>query len=84
LSAHISPLKKFATALYRELHDPCVRALWTALEAFLGVIVGSGVMSLDVSVLEAAGVAALSGVLTVALAYVRQKRIQSEGVANPE
>jgi hypothetical protein len=64
--------------LFRELRDPSIKALWTALEAFLGVIVGSGVMSLDVSVLQAAGVAALSGVLTVGLAYVRQKRISSE------
>jgi hypothetical protein len=65
-------------SLRDELKDPLTRAAWTAAEAFLAVVIGSGVMDLGVSTLQAAGIAATSAALTVVLAWVRQKRTDAE------
>jgi hypothetical protein len=65
-------------SLRDQLKDPLVRAGWTAAEAFLAVVIGSGVMDLSVSTLQAAGIAATSAALTVVLAWVRQQRTAAE------
>ena len=65
-------------SLRDELKDPLTRAGWTAAEAFLAVLIGSGVMDLGVSTIQAAGIAATSAALTVLLAWVRQKRAEAE------
>jgi hypothetical protein len=54
------------------------RALWTALESGLAVLLAANLLSFDVTTVQAAGVAALSSGLTVISAFVRHQREEAE------
>lgn len=60
------------------LRDMAERTLWTATESFLAVIIGSGVLDLSVSTLQAAGISAISAAVTVVFVWVRQQRAKLE------
>ena len=53
--------------------DLAYRSFWTFVEAFLAVMIGSGALELDVSTVEAAGVAGIGAALTVVLVFARQR-----------
>ncbi len=58
--------------------DYIERAVWTAIETALAVIIGTNLMDIDLDTLQAAGISGLSAALTVMSVYVRKKRAQSE------
>lgn len=49
------------------------RGLWTALQAFIAVLLGASAGMIDANVLQAAGVAALGAGLSVVKSYAGQK-----------
>jgi hypothetical protein len=49
------------------------RTFWTFVEAFLAVLIGSGVLELGVDVVQAAAIAGIGGALTVVLVFARQQ-----------
>lgn len=53
--------------------DLAHRAFWTFVEAFLAVLIGSGVLELGVDVVQAAAIAGIGGALTVVLVFARQQ-----------
>jgi hypothetical protein len=55
---------------YRDLLH---RTFWTFVEAFLAVLIGSGVLELGVDVMQAAAIAGIGGALTVVLVFARQQ-----------
>lgn len=60
------------------------RALWTAIEAGIAVLIAANLMDFDVSTLQAAGVAALSAGLTVISRFVRVKKTEAEDRTEPQ
>lgn len=60
------------------MKDIIERAGWTAAESFLAVVIGSGVLDLSVTTLEAAAISAMSAAVTVVFVWVRQKRAEIE------
>lgn len=64
--------------LSNELRDWGSRALWTALEAGIAVVLAANLLSFDISTAQTAAVAALSAGLTVASKFIRVKKTQSE------
>lgn len=66
-----------------ELKEWGSRALWTALEAGIAVVIAANLMDFNISTLQAAGVAALSAGLTVASKFVRVKKTESEDRTEP-
>jgi len=54
------------------------RAGWTAAESFLAVVIGSGVLDLSVTTVEAAAISAISAAITVVFVWVRQKRAEAD------
>jgi len=67
-----------------EIKDWGSRALWTAIEAGLAVVLAANLMNFDISTLQAAGVAALSAALTVASKFVRVKKTEAEDRTEPQ
>jgi uncharacterized membrane protein len=53
--------------------DLAHRTFWTFIEAFLAVLIGSGVLELGVDVMQAAAIAGIGGALTVVLVFARQQ-----------
>lgn len=60
------------------LKDYAERALWTAIETGLAIVIGTNLLNIDIDSLQTAGVSALSAGLTVISVYVRKKRVRSE------
>lgn len=60
------------------MRDMIERAGWTAAESFLAVVIGSGVLDLSITTLEAAAISAMSAGITVVFVWVRQKRAEAE------
>jgi hypothetical protein len=64
-----------------ELRDLALRALWTSIETFLGVMIGSGVLSLDVTVTQAGAMAAATAVATLVIVFARQQSAKLDAAA---
>ena len=58
--------------------DYAERAIWTAIETGLAIVIGTNLLNIDIDSLQTAGVSALSAGLTVISVYVRKKRARSE------
>lgn len=55
---------------YRDLAERC---FWTFVSTFIGALIGSAVLSLDVSALQSAALAGIGAVLTVVSAFARDR-----------
>jgi hypothetical protein len=64
-----------------ELRDLGLRALWTAIETFLGVLIGSGVLDLAISTAEAGAMAAATAVATLVIVFARQQSAKLDAPA---
>jgi hypothetical protein len=56
-----------------DLNDLAHRTLWTFVEAFLAVIIAAPLLSVDVSVLSSAVIAAVAAAIVPVKEYARQQ-----------
>jgi len=60
--------------MLEQFKSPFTKAFWTAVESFLAVVVGTGVMDVNISTLEAGFISAVSAAITVILVWVRENK----------